>query len=656
VMRWDGVLAGVVLTTCAACPGQAPAAFGQRMEDLPPAARLGARVELVRRRIPVIPVVVLASDRWSYVEAIAGWSVTARYPVLYDDGSPEAGEDIGRFVRGFSPRRVVRYSSPAGGPEDAGGVRGRIEDAAARAWGASSAAELGKAWAGIGFTPPGVVAANERDPAWTGALAFAAGRGEPIIWVNGSGEGGGVDGEMSAASCDSLAGALERACDGTGLAWRGLGDAIDAVTLCLAAPSKVRTGADATCAMTDLIGRHGADDGRGRVNGARWAWAGQVFGNESQASYRAMCALFLQPKSAWLFDGYPDSPPWNTWDASRAAEVLGRMGLTTVLDDTPRQGLADWEFRASRPLDAGLVLVNSKGNADYFELSPGQGRPGDTPMLVVPAAVHFVHSWSAAWPTNRDTVAGRWLERGAYAYAGSVQEPFLQAFVPTPAVAARLGSGYPWGAAVRMDQGPAWRITVIGDPLMTVGPEAPRSEAELPLAGVVDAADALPGLLKEKQFATALALLTRLGRDSDAARLGRAMMKDDPASFTPEAAAATVLPLFRAGGADRVSALVEVFERLPPQEADRPGLRDALWLACMPGLSGKRDERLLGVLRANLRSGQVGRDAAALAPALSAVHGRRAASAMLGEARGLARSGPDADAIDAAVRALGGVK
>jgi len=43
--------------------------------------------------------------------------------------------------------------------------------------------------------------------------------------------------------------------------------------------------------------------------------------------------------------------------------------------------------------------------------------------------VHFIHSWSAVTPDDRNTVGGRWLSNGVYAYVGSVDEPYVQAFV-----------------------------------------------------------------------------------------------------------------------------------------------------------------------------------------------------------------------------------
>src|SRR5262249_32291714 len=152
------------------------------------------------------------------------------------------------------------------------------------------------------------------------------------------------------------------------------------------------------------------------------AWCGQIFGNPEQSCYRAMCSLFLTSHKAWVFDGYGTGKPWSDYDGTAAGENLRKVGLTVEVLDTPRQGARDWRLRAARAVDADLILINSSGNPDFFNLEPGQCKPGDIPFLEIPAALHMVHSWSVEFPKNRDTVGGRWFERGVFAYAGSVHE------------------------------------------------------------------------------------------------------------------------------------------------------------------------------------------------------------------------------------------
>jgi hypothetical protein len=80
----------------------------------------------------------------------------------------------------------------------------------------------------------------------------------------------------------------------------------------------------------------------------------------------------------------------------------------------------------------------------------------------------MIHSWSASDPDDRNTVSGRWLVNGAYAYVGSVHEPFLSAFIPPKLMVDRLKRGTPFLIAARQLQSPPWKVATIGDPLMSI--------------------------------------------------------------------------------------------------------------------------------------------------------------------------------------------
>lgn len=631
-----------------------------RLEDLPPAVRLGVRAQAVRGGWPTLSTVVIVPDEASYAAAIAAWTMQARYPVLIDDGTQAAREDIARFVRAFKPATVVRWSAAEAWPADGAERQARIEAALFRAWSGrlpreeaepkvGSQEELIARWVRIGAAPPGVVVADAADPAWPAALALAAGRCQPIAWVKAPGN---VNATMTAAEAESLEVAVQSACERLGVPWRELGDAIDAVTLCVNAPAKVAAADGGVIALTDLLGRL-AGEGGSRVKGARWAWSGQVFGGGARAAYAAMSALFTVPERAWLFDGYRDEKPWSAYDATAAAPPLRQMKLDVTVDDAPSQGERAWRLRSSLGVDAGLITVNTHGGADEFNLEPGRCRPGDIPFLDVPAMVYFVHSYSAAVPGERATVAGRWLERGAYAYLGSVQEPFLHAFVPTPAVAARLAGGFPWGAAVRFDgKTDAWKLATFGDPLATLGRAPPRAGSDLPLAGATDVQEEMRRATTEGRFEEAVSLLTVLGRDKDAARLAAALLRDDPAKFAPAVAAASILPLLRAHDA---ATLVRAYGMLPADLASDPVRRDALWHACYTLMGSSLDEASLAVLMTNLRPDQVGRDAAELARSVVRLHGaggRDAAAGMLAEARRASTTDEDRNRVDEAIKSL----
>lgn len=614
-------------------PQPAPADPPRLVEvnSLPPPLRLGARAEVVRTKLPVHGTVVIVPDARSFVEALSRWSLACRYPVLIDDGSAAATEDIARFVRGFvrgAPAVVVRWSAPPDVPPWPQGVpdqQERILAATARAWGAEESedpkASLRARWAAIGLTPPGIIAASARDPAWTAALALSAGRGQPIAWVEPRRH---VNAMLTIDECAALARDVEAACERSGYSWRELGDDLEAVTLCLGVPARTRLkdGDRESLATTDLVGRHG----QGESAGPRWAWCGQVFGSESRAAYAAMCSLFLRPQDAWLFDGYPNEAAWAEFDATAAAEEFRAAGFDAAVRDTPGQGEREWRNAASSPVRAGIVLVNSKGRPDLFHLEPGSASPGDLPFLTVPCLVYFVHSFSAVQPGQRGTIAGRWLERGAYAYFGSVDEPYLHSYIPTPIAARRLLARAPWGAAVRADDGGAWKHAVIGDPLIVLGPRAPLSEAPLPLDGTDALAEQMKAALEAKDYAAACRALVILGRDDDAARLAMAVLNDEPAAVTGALAEAALMPLLRTG---RREELVRMYTHLDPAAAADPIPRDMLWNAAWPLTASSSDVSLANLLRDNLRDDQVARDALTLAPLLERASGPGAGRSFL---------------------------
>src|SRR5690606_22365810 len=119
-----------------------------------------------------------------FLSAVEQWSLERRFPVLIDDGSDEAMENIARFVRAFEPESILRWAPEGGAPGAGMARRQRVEAAVASAWGADSYDELPQRWSELGFAPPGAVVAAHNDPAWTAALALAAGRGQQIVWVD----------------------------------------------------------------------------------------------------------------------------------------------------------------------------------------------------------------------------------------------------------------------------------------------------------------------------------------------------------------------------------------------------------------------------------------------------------------------------------------
>ncbi len=597
-----------------------------RIDEQEPIRRAGLRAGVLRNVQMTVPVVIVVNNAESYLTAISGWEGPARYPVLWDDGTDASREDIARFVRAFRPERVLLLTGDGG--RRWGGERAEKQELFEAVLGQAFNEKIGS-WrealdqlAKDGVVSPGIVVTDAQDPAWPAALALAAGRMQPVAFV---GAPSPVWKTMSVEDSDALETEIERAARATGRSWEAIGDDIDAVTLALNTGTAIKTGGGdrARLATTDRIGRVGSMGA-----GGRWAWCGQIIGDESRAAYQAMCALFLTLDQGFVWDGYTQNPPWGLYDGTEAAGVLGEAGLKTELHDQPRYTIEDWKRRMVRPVgDSGaerepgtamLMLMNSKGGSNRFDLPGGyeeEGKPGHLPMLDVPAALHIVHSFSLQRPTSRDTVGGRFLERGVYLYAGSVDEPYLQGFVPTPGIARRLAGSMPFAAAVRFDDGSAWKITVLGDPLVTLGPGGKRVEGDFKFTGTQNLDERAKDRLKGGDFEGALGDLVLLGRDNDAARLAMALMKDKPEAFTPGAALRSMPALFRVG---EYEAILDAYDHLDASGRVDGMMQDLLWLASPYLLArGGADASLLArveaLLRANLRDGQKIADAQDLA-------------------------------------------
>jgi hypothetical protein len=612
-------------------PGDVPV---NKPVEPPPAAKaavaLGQRVRELQTKSTVLSTVVIVRDAASYCEAIKQWTPAIRFPILIDDNSIQSQENIARFVRAFAPETVVRFAS-ASASNTWNANRDLIHDALAASWSAAGAdpEALKAAWRQASHTPPGVVVANENDPAWTAALALAAGRGQLLTWVGDDLAPRDLHKWWTAEGAAALDKHLQDIVSRAGLAWSDLGDTIDAITVCSSLPNVFEITPKEARATMDRLGRLRPDAPN------RWAWAGQVFGNPQEAAYRAMCGLFLEADSAWLFDSYPKSAPWSLFSLTQSKAAFEQVQLKTTIFETPGASPALWRTEARKPLDTGIVFVNTKGNADFFELEGGLAYCGDLPWLLRPAAVHFVHSWSMQTPMSRDTLGGRWLERGAYLYYGSTNEPMLQGFTPCPRVAALLALGASFAGACRNDVGPTWKLTVVGDPLATIAPGAlgPRSKDAPKLANLSPVATEASAAVKGGDFAAALRGLVLDGNSESAAKLAAALLKDRKSAVTPAAARVAVAPLFRTGRTQDAITCFRLTElKTDDRSTDASMLRDLLWLSASTALQSRTappDKDTLNTLRDHLRPEQLDQDLIELSAAWSRAIDYSAALTML---------------------------
>ena len=581
--------------------------------------RAGLKSSLLAQSMQVIPMVVIVEHSASYLDAISGWEGPVKYPILFDDGTDLARENIARFVRAFEPEDVVRLTKPG---TSAWGNGAQERQAAINTALAAAIHQAEPDWTvslgtlkSTGVISPGVVVMDPTDWHWAAGLALAAGRFEPIVYVSGPEQ---PYQELAPAQAQAYNHAIGQGLRKLGLSFDQIGDEVDAITLAFRLGVKIKTGPQERdrLATTDQIGREETS-----LGGMRWAWSGQFMGNTATTVYQAMCSLFLPIESAFIWDGYPSTGDWNRYDGTEAGKILASSGMKTEVFDEPRNSLAGFRGRgSSSPVDASLILMNTKGTQAYFDLPmapEGSGRPGDLPMLAKPSALHMVHSFSLATPRSPRTVGGRWLEKGVYLYAGSVDEPYLSGFVPTPMVAKRLLGQMPFAAAVHYDDGQAWKITVLGDPLKTISPCGTRL-ASIPdqYTQVLNAQGGqwlnqrAKDSLKAGEYTEAIEDFVLTNRDEAVVRLGGALLRDKPELVDDLAAKIIVQAAFRQGEHELV---LDAFERISADARQNRITQDALWLAGRYRLNRFGDSRAMALMRTNLRESQELPDAEELA-------------------------------------------
>ena len=387
-----------------------------------------------------------------------------------------------------------------------------------RAWTSASVAEADLPPAGLvprrlGPTPPGLVLSNPESPMLAGAVALAAGRFQPLVRLDPvPATATAATGEAAAgwpskrfhdvlplAEARGLARLIESRAAAVARPHDRLGDACDFLTLAADWPYRYRNDAEVGLArgehaLDDLIGRVlDTDEGGLASSRSRWAFTGRLLGDPAASVYRAMCALFLQPEESLLWDTYEDGAARSAYRMTEAAATLERLWPgkpAPVHRAGDAADLSAWH-QALDPVNRfGWIMVNSSGIPRRFSISGGSGCPADLPRGR-PVAVAIIHSYSAADPLDVSTLAGRWLENGAFVYYGSMNEPYLPAFRP-PKLVAELAA-----AEMPLERGPEARAErAVRPPL---APGLPRRPA-LSLSRAGDSCSPesrLPGPMEE---------------------------------------------------------------------------------------------------------------------------------------------------------------
>ena len=569
----------------------APSAAKSSTQKTPWCVELGLRVAGVEAKIPTLDRVVLVKDEASFLDEISHWRLDARWPVLIEDDifAPQ-------FIRAFKPAQVLRRIEKAPNVDDPAALKAAIANAISSAWNAAAANTPPlSAITAQSYTPPGIVIMDPADPAWVAGVALAAGRGLIPFFIEGN--FGGANDQLSADQFSALSKQVDQAFASTGLPYDKLGDKLEGLALCRTTAQKTTIDVPANLrpsgrgmpeikstdpvATTDALCRN--------ADGSRYAFCGSIFGSSRYCAYAAMSSLFLSRNSIGAFNCY-QAANLSAYDFSELAVKLPEAGFTTKVWSGPKGHMADWRKILAQGFDGDVLFVNSSGNLDFFDVgNPGsvpvqeKGAPGDVPILSRPLALHMIHSWSLTAPSAHESIGGRWLESGAYAYVGSVFEPFLPAFSPPVEILSRCANYVPFLIASRVWDGPfalPWRVATLGDPFMLI--QAPsslvlpaRKAPSPPVPGqedvLVNCKKFLAQSKEDKDGGASIAAMRELiqrGEDKIAAQY---WLSCAAKSFAPRVSALALEPLFRQRNADQFL----VAYKMVPEPTSRA--KDMLW-------------------------------------------------------------------------------
>lgn len=604
----------------------------QKQIPIPWPMQMGVKSFQVRMRIATVDKVVLVPDVATYIDEISRWTLRGRWPVLFEDDLYAP-----MFIRAFKPAVVVRRNSVGAFPAALEERQNLVKGAVTKSWMVPGSPVVpttpAEAYASVQFEPFGLVLASMDDGAWPAALALASGHGQALLWLDGN--FGGVNDTLTPEHFTRLATAVEDAAKTTTLRYDGLGDSIDAVTICRnmavkaevpdvarwAPPQGMPVKSGEAIAVTDGLCRN--------ADGKRWAIAAWIFGEEVRSAYIAMSSLFLEPRTVWLMNTYPADGQWANYSTEVGAKALGDSGFTVNQFPSAQLSEVAWLNMLMGGINPDVLVMNSKGNMDFFDLvAPATCYPEDVPILDRPLALHLIHSWSLTSPGARTTVGGRWLEHGAYAYAGSVFEPYLAAFVPPTLLAQRMANYVPFLVASRWGEGAldaTWRVTTIGDPLMVFTPPAqplqPRVAPGVNGDGEVDLkVDAREALIAAKasgapaDYSRALDDIVKSGDDAMAVQIWSVASAVSP-QVASACASDALGPLFRQR--DNLGFLAAYRAIVQPSPIDK----DMLWHLWTQQLQSLKDAELLKWFATQVRPDRPAVDLRRLAPEIVRVCG-----------------------------------
>ncbi len=415
---------------------------------------------------PIEDRIVVVPDSETFRSVLATWGVGPIFPILFHDTSylPKFAKAFGAAEIVYLPKTRTRKQKKAAerSPQQLLALWAQATGLKPPSTSGTFSTTEGLAlWKGIEDRNPGLVVVDPNSAITCAGLALAAGRKQGLVFANACKDPSVRIGIPELSSWQkTLRSPLEQA----KIKAFDLYDDIDFVTLALPTPYRYADAfaADKTSyAVDDAICRDSS--------GLRWAYTGRLCGTEVQSTYAAMCALFLKPKNALLFSRYSEGGIWGEYGLDEAEQLLSQRQKVTSVDH-PTATRSRWRELQAQSNSFDYVHINSSGGQRDWSTSGKKAGFDDVPASV-PAIVTLTHSTSLGNPYDLDTIAGRWVHHGAYAYFGSIHEPYLDAFVPIGEVMDRMIEGHqPLGAALRHRVGTrrwrSWKLMQIGDPLL----------------------------------------------------------------------------------------------------------------------------------------------------------------------------------------------
>ena len=441
-------------------------------------------VEWKKRLAParkVLDVMYVVPDTATFLYYISLWDAETYFPVLVNSGSVQDRRLIQRFAAMFNPSRIIIAPARKDIKVDEATVMRAVLaswnkndlDSQAQATQDDIKKELKK----LGLAPMGIVFADTANEGLlAGGAALAAGRFELPDFFHAADATSKV---TDSAGAKQLRARIAEKIEKWGYEYKHPFDDLDFVTFACEMPMKFQGDDWPEYNVDDFVTRRDDD--------VRFAYPGRLMEGTTRADYMAMCALFLQPSRALFFNTYKleraGFAEYKT--AGAAADMKPFMPADNM--DGRDANIKKWRELMGRVNPYGYLHVNASGGKDTWWVETAgiatQEKLDEMPSESVPCVVEMTHSYSADSPWDFKTIAGRWLNAGAYIYFGSNYEPFLQSFRTPERIMAAIKEGEPLGAAYRAGFGEKfwipWRLCYMGDPMFVLtGKRAPKEKAD----------------------------------------------------------------------------------------------------------------------------------------------------------------------------------